>query len=309
MPSNAKVSVVIPTYNRPNRLRRALNSVRNQTYENIEVVVVDDHSSTSMENVVNEYSSELTTQFIRHSENKGANAARNTGIQEATGEYIAFLDDDDSWEAKKIEKQISAIQEENAGLVYTGIRHIEENGTVTQENIPEKPSDTTTELLQKNFVGSFSVVLVKSTIIQKAGLPDEGFPIWQDKEWYVRISQHAKFALVPEVLVSHHQGSGERISGNFSGLEQTALPKFIDKFQHLIEKQGLIQKRKIYHNIYYSVSRYALATGNFNKSRKYALRSLIYNPLGVISAICYLMSLRQGLLYRSYKRILHQSTV
>jgi len=306
MSSEPKVSVVIPTYNRPNRLRRALSSIERQTYSNIETIVVDDHSKQEVEPITQEYASSCNVQYVRHKENRGANAARNSGIERASGEFIAFLDDDDTWEPEKVEKQVSAAQESGSGVVYTGIRHIGGDGKTIKEAIPDEVEDITTKLLYKNVVGSFSAVMVDANAIEVAGLPDESFPIWQDKEWYIRLSQYCSFIPVSELLVNHHRGDESRISEDFGSIEKV-LPKFLNKYSTEIQRRGALKSRKIYSENFFNAARYGLATGNFDKSRKYAIKSAKYYPMNYMAFIAFVFSLGDGLLYSLYQNQLKQN--
>ncbi|WP_336330088.1 glycosyltransferase family 2 protein [Haloarcula sp. CGMCC 1.2071] len=104
---NPLVSVVIPTYGRDEHLPAAIKSVLNQQYDRIELLVVDDGSPTPVATTLPEdILSDGRVKTIRHKENRGANVARNTGIQTSNGDYVAFLDDDDRWDETKIGKQV-----------------------------------------------------------------------------------------------------------------------------------------------------------------------------------------------------------
>lgn len=132
---NPLVSVVIPTYKRPDMLGRAIDSVLNQTYDNIEIIVVDDNDEDSeyrkeTEEFMEKYADVDNLVYLKHKVNKGGGPARNTGIKSARGEYIAFLDDDDEFLPQKIELQVDAFLNSNAnnlGLVYCGIEIRDEN--------------------------------------------------------------------------------------------------------------------------------------------------------------------------------------
>jgi len=303
MENNPKVSVIIPTYNRPERLQRALSSIRSQTYDNIEAVVVDDHSETSMSEIAGSFSPSLDVKFIRHEQNKGANPARNTGIKNSSGQYIAFLDDDDTWVEEKLELQVDKIENSDAGVIYSGIRHVGADGTTLSKRTPVISGEVTNQLLKENFVGSFSTVLVDVDVIHKTGLPDEDFPIWQDWEWYIRLSKNSKFECVSEILVNHNHGEYNRISGNIQSLEAEALPLFLKKFSEEIEDGGIIHTRKIYSSIFANVARYGLSTGNFDKARRHAAGSLSKYPMNYVAIACLVFSLRDGFLYRIYKKV------
>jgi glycosyltransferase involved in cell wall biosynthesis len=122
------VSVIIPTYNRAHLIGRAIQSVLKQTYQDFEVIVVDDGSIDNTEEVVKKIQ-ENRVYYYKHDKNKGGSAARNTGISLAKGEYIAFQDSDDEWLPEKLEKQIGVFnnQTKNVGVVYTGFYRIEGN--------------------------------------------------------------------------------------------------------------------------------------------------------------------------------------
>lgn len=114
------VTAIITTHNRNNLVGRAIESVLNQTYENLECIVVDDASVVSAEVVCKNYPVEFI--YIPKKESKGGNHARNVGIKAAKGEYVAFLDDDDYWLPTKIEKQVALILEKQCALVYSNAK-------------------------------------------------------------------------------------------------------------------------------------------------------------------------------------------
>lgn len=120
------VSVIMPTYNRESKIKRAINSVLDQTYSDLELIVVDDGSVDNTEEIVRDIKDERI-QYIKHTSNMGACAARNTGIEAAIGEYIAFQDSDDVWHSDKLERQINTIQFNNADVVFCKRNMIKNN--------------------------------------------------------------------------------------------------------------------------------------------------------------------------------------
>lgn len=110
------VSVVIPTYNRENKIARSIQSVLNQTYSDLECIVVDDGSTDNTQQVV-EAIIDPRLKYVRLPEGKGANTARNYGVSISTGEYIAFQDSDDVWKAEKLEKQLALLNNHQADIV------------------------------------------------------------------------------------------------------------------------------------------------------------------------------------------------
>ena len=116
------VSVVIPLYNRENTIQRAVDSILNQTYTNIEVLVVDDGSTDASVKMLEKYQKDKRVKVFLQGTNKGANVARNRGIQEAEGEYIAFQDSDDVWLSDKLEKQIKRMESENFYISFCAFK-------------------------------------------------------------------------------------------------------------------------------------------------------------------------------------------
>ncbi|TAK34595.1 MAG: glycosyltransferase family 2 protein, partial [Saprospiraceae bacterium] len=120
MPPTPAVSVIIPTYNRAKTIERAIDSVLNQTFSDLELIVVDDCSTDFTVDVIKQYTDERLI-YIRHENNRGEGGARNTGIRNSRAKYIAFLDSDDEWFPNKLEKQMPVIQESDSkvGIVYS----------------------------------------------------------------------------------------------------------------------------------------------------------------------------------------------
>ena len=150
---NPRVSVILPTYNRAQLIAQAIQSVLDQTYQDFELIIVDDGSKDETEEVVNSFDDERI-RYARHEENKGANAARNTGIAMARGEYIAFQDSDDKWLPEKLERQmrIFLITSTDIGVVYTGCWRVEgtQKTYFPSPNIKQKEGNLHNQLLKGN---------------------------------------------------------------------------------------------------------------------------------------------------------------
>ena len=122
------VSVITPVYNAGKVIEKTLHSIFNQTYKEIEIVLVDDCSKDNSQEVIAGYLAEHPEIiYYRQEINQGAGAARNKALELANGQYVAFLDADDTWHPEKIEKQIKLLKEKNGAFYYTAIQMIDEN--------------------------------------------------------------------------------------------------------------------------------------------------------------------------------------
>jgi glycosyltransferase involved in cell wall biosynthesis len=196
-------SVIIPVYEQPKLLREALESVKNQTYDNYEVLVVDDNSAADMAAVTDEFSD---IRFCSHDRNRGAGAARNTGIEAACGEYVAFLDADDTWKPSKLEKQHRVFESggDELGLVYTGFVQYETDGS-EWTRYPEMAGNIYIEELERDRVHPTSTVMVRHDVLDEVGGFDASLPSRQDYDLWIRITDHYEVDYVDEILVDKRE--------------------------------------------------------------------------------------------------------
>lgn len=150
-----KVSVIIPIYNKEKYIEKCLESVLNQTYSNLEIIVVDDASTDSSLEIVKKISDERI-KIIALAENKGVSNARNEGIDLATGDYICFLDADDYWVLDKIEKQVKFIEDNNYTFIYGGYDYLK-NGKRKNAKVPK--SLNYNQLLKNHAIFTSTVML------------------------------------------------------------------------------------------------------------------------------------------------------
>ncbi|MGM0716605.1 MAG: glycosyltransferase family 2 protein [Halobacteriota archaeon] len=275
------VSVVIPTYNRSELIREAVESVYDQTYDRIELIVVDDHSPIPVSETLTEDTPDSIASMVvlRHDENRGANAARNTGIRRATGEYVAFLDDDDRWETPKVHKQIEAFQSSGpeVGVVYTGKRS-ERAGKTTVET-PTWSGNVLKDLLTGKNFSQFSGLMVRESAIEAAGLPDERFPCWQDREWFFRLAKHCEFEPVSEPLVVRRLDHDDRIGRNFEQKRDVAYPLFLKKHYGFAAEYGPRYRRAFLASLRTSIGQSAIHSGRYREARKYFVAAFRAYPL------------------------------
>ncbi|SON50956.1 glycosyltransferase family 2 protein [Vibrio tapetis] len=170
MSTNPVVSIVIPMYNAESYIRETLISIANQTYDSYEVIVVDNASTDSSLALVNEFSDQFSKlNVIKRENNSGGPAApRNDGIEQANGELIAFVDADDVWEPSKLEEQVKCYIEDDANLICTNSRYIDEESEFLNKATGEKPKKNRTyglkALLFRNTITTSSVVVSKGLL-------------------------------------------------------------------------------------------------------------------------------------------------
>lgn len=276
--SGPLVSAVITTYNRPSHLRDAVESVLGQTYDDTELVVVDDHSETPARETLADVDLEPLDGFecIRHQENRGANPARNTGIGAARGEYVAFLDDDDQWVPTKLERQVSAVEDhDDIGVIYTGLKR---NRPAGEEIIvpPRISGDITKALLCRNVIGSMSVAMVRTDLAESVPL-DERFPSWADLEWYVRLSRRTRFMRIPDPLVVYDSTSPGRLTSDFEK-ERKSYELFVDEFDTLAAEYGFLFRRKMHGWAAFRVGKGAFYSGNYATARRFFATAIVSYP-------------------------------
>lgn len=273
---NELVSVVIPTHNRADLLPRAIDSVLNQTYSNFEIIVVSDGSTDNTEEVVKSYSvKDSRIRFIGYSPARGGNIARNTGIEAANGEYVAFLDDDDEWMTEKLERQISVMESNpDIGLVYTGVRIIYVNEQVSYNAHAKAEGDLSKVILLDNCIGTTSTVMMRKGLLIQAGKFDIKLRALQDFDLWIRVCQLCKVGLVSEEMINYY---------NYTGTKQVSAltDKYIEAFAYINDKyknkmnalpEKMHQEKK--YNEYMLLGNKAMRNGDGKLARKYIKEAL-----------------------------------
>ncbi len=214
------VSVVIPTFNRAKLIKDALQSVLNQSYRPIEIIVVDDGSSDNTEEVVALWNSENTTadlslRFV-HQTNRGGNVARNTGITEASGSLIAFLDSDDAWHPKKLAKQIPLFDDPEVGGVYCGVQHMNfDTGAILEPTNRSYPNGHLfQQILIRDITAQTSAFIIRRSVFDTVGTFDTQLMARQDWDMWIRLAKDHKINCAPEPLVFFREHEGERTASN-----------------------------------------------------------------------------------------------
>ena len=195
-----KITVVIPVFNAEKTLDRALNSVAAQTYPDFDVVVVDDGSTDKTVDLVsNSRIGNLT--FVKHAQNRGAAAARNTGISAARGRFIAFLDADDAWKPNKLERQIAALERAGSNVVacatgyhlHKGDRDLTIALNLTSEQFRK-------QILFGCTISPGTTLLIDRRAFDGIGLFDETFRRLEDWDWLLRFAERFELEIISEPL-------------------------------------------------------------------------------------------------------------
>jgi glycosyltransferase involved in cell wall biosynthesis len=216
-----RVSVVIATYNRAGMVGTAIRSVLDQTHADLELVVVDDCSPDDTRRVVQAIH-DPRVRYLRHPSNRGLPAGRNTGIRAARGEFVAFLDDDDTWRPTKLERQLKAV--EGADAVLCGAV-IEGRGVKTFERV-----QVTCARLRRGNRFDPSSLLVRTSVIADVGF-DESLRFGEDWDAFIRIAERGAIAYLPEPLLVYNDGGHQRMTneGRFTAIDLQDRLRVLDK--------------------------------------------------------------------------------
>ena len=224
------VSVIIPTFNRAQKVVRAVSSILHQTFTDFEIIVIDDGSTDGTTEALARYNDRIT--LISHSSNRGVSAARNNGIRNSNAPLIAFLDSDDYWLPEKLAAQVDffaarpealACQTEEVWIrrghrVNPGKKHLKPSGSIFQPSL-------------KLCLVSPSAVMLKRALIEEVGLFDEGLPACEDYDLWLRIACRHPVYLIREPLVIKEGGCPDQLSFRHKGMDRfriRALFKLID---------------------------------------------------------------------------------
>ena len=241
------VSVVIPVYEQIDLLTEALDTVRDQTFDDLEAIVVDDASEADVGAVVDGYGD--WARLVEHEENRGAGAARNTGIGVARGTYVAFLDADDLWRPTKLERQVEVFKngDEDLGLVYTGFVQFELDGTEWRR-YPEARGDVYLEELERDRIHPTSTVMIHRECVDVVGEFDPDLPSRQDYDLWIRITERYAVDYVDDILVEKREQPGS-ISKTFDRRIQGDRA-VMEKVRERIEGFGFLSRNRIlsYHH-------------------------------------------------------------
>jgi glycosyltransferase involved in cell wall biosynthesis len=208
------VSVIIPAYNRERTIAKAIQSVQSQTYDKWEAIVVDDGSTDATSKIVQRIAeNDNRIRLIRHSENRGAQTARNTGIKAAKGTWISFLDSDDEWLPNSLRVRLEKALTDKVAVVHSG-GYILMNGKEPKPYRVTQTSGKVYNALLANENPMFQALLVSKRAIERIGYLDEKIVSFQEWDTYIRLAKFYKFAFVPEPTFVYDYRTQNAISRN-----------------------------------------------------------------------------------------------
>ncbi|MGE7862937.1 glycosyltransferase family 2 protein [Bacillus mobilis] len=216
------VSVIVPLYNAEKYIEETMESILNQTYKNIEIVIVDDGSKDQSSSIVKNFKKKYPEQiqYILQ-ENQGVSVARNTGIENANGEYISFLDSDDLWHSTKIEKQIESMHKNNMNACYCGFMNFyEETGEKIENTTNFVKGNMTKAFLTHQVFAQTSTWIFKKSIVMNHNIRFTPGCSWgEDLEFLFKLMSVTNVCYVDEYLTYYRILSGGSLSSNYKDYE------------------------------------------------------------------------------------------
>ena len=282
---NKLVSVIIPTYRTNNSLEKAIESALRQTYENIEIIVVDNNEPNTPERtlaqkIIKKYSRHKNVRYMLSDKIKNGSAARNLGASCATGHYVAFLDDDDYYYEDKIRKQIDKMLQ--TGAMFC-VCYYKKNGRTYKF---QSRKDYTKNILVRKKVPQTSSFIMEKKLFDAVGGFDDTFSRHQDLEFLIRICQMAKVATIRQPLYERtHNGVDNRV--NAKELEKIK-HKYINKYKYLYKKYNL--STEVINSIQYSqvIITYLKQGDKKNAMRLFMEQNRLLVTLEIIRELLYL---------------------
>ncbi|MBN1625471.1 MAG: glycosyltransferase family 2 protein [Deltaproteobacteria bacterium] len=225
-----EVSVIIPTFNRAQKVARAISSVLGQTFRDFDVIVIDDGSTDETTVALEGFKDNIT--LIRHPENMGVSAARNSGIRASQSPFIAFLDSDDYWLPEKLETQMQFFREHTEAVACQPEEIWVRNGRrVNPWRKHIKPSGDIFKSSLKLCVVSPSAVMLRRGIFDEAGLFDEDLPVCEDYDLWLRISCRYPIHLINKYMLVKEGGHHDQLSSMLKGMDRYRIKAMVKLLQ------------------------------------------------------------------------------
>ena len=294
-----KVSIIITTHNGSDCIENALISVLMQSWKFMEIIIVDDNGTGTKEqqktaSVVKPYIDKCQIKYIVHEKNKNGSHARNTGAYYSTGEWLAFLDDDDLFLPDKIEKQIKYIYHNNVDMVVCGGFYIKRNGTGYISRLCEEKEILKQYLTEKILFNTSTILIKKAVFIELNGF-DVSFKRHQDWEFITRVLTDYKVGFVSNPLIIKYS-VGRNVASNARLAEE-----YIEHFFDIVGKKIYDYSNKQYFSIknyqYIRVAKLYIKEHNTQQAKR-LLKKTTYNHLaGIMLLLSELLHIYRKLAY------------
>ncbi len=262
------VSAIIPTHNRKQKVVGAIDSALAQTYDRLEILVVDDASTDgTSQSLQAQYGD--TIRLVTLPDNVGGAEARNVGVAHAHGEFIAFLDSDDRWNRNKIAAQVAVLRQQEYGVVYTGMYRLRGEKLV-DVNTPMFAGRLSDALLIQNVVSSTSSVLLRKDLFTSVGGFNSSLKSCQDWDLWIRLSRVTQFGFVKEMMVNYYVDGNDRISRN----PRSRVQGLMYIYRTYLSKSGNTAGVS---NIFFNLGKAFYMWNRFRYARFFFMRSVRFN--------------------------------
>jgi glycosyltransferase involved in cell wall biosynthesis len=277
------VSVIVSTYNYAKYLEDCIYSILNQTYQDFELIIINDGSTDNTDDIVSRHLSNEKIIYIKQN-NTGQAIATNNGILKASGKLIAFLDADDLWEPTKLEKQVKLFSRDSIGVVYSRVKFMDSNGLPLDKKLTGKyflprSGHITNFLLFENFI-PYSSAVVRRECFDDFEMFNPEYKNGLDWDLWLRISTKYEFAYVDEHLLTYRVGHPGQLTSNIERSVQCAhliLDRFIENFPTIVPEK-VIRKALAYS---YCRRGNLLRKIDFTNSTKYFFYAIKKCPLEI----------------------------
>jgi len=281
--ANPLVSAIIPNYNYSQYLRETIDSVLEQTYGQIEIIIVDDGSTDGSREILESYGDQISAIY---QQNAGVSAARNNGVSRSGGDFLAFLDADDLWLPTKIEKQIARFTAEpSLGLVHVGVDEIDAEGNSLRKRLEGSNGDATIDLLamsRKGVLGGGSGLMVPRNVFNEIGGFDTRLSTSADWDVFYQVASRYPVGFVPEILLNYRIHSAN-MHDNVKAMEHD----IGIAFEKAIGNPSTPQARKHYGNLFKILAGSYFRSGNYSEFIRTAWQSIRYDPANLAYFIKY----------------------
>lgn len=262
-----KVSVILPTYNRAHTLEKSIRSVLEQTYKNLELIIVDDCSIDNTKELVSRIP-DPRLKYLRNEINFGPSKSRNFGIKFSTGELIAFQDSDDEWYLHKLEKQVNLLanSEDDFAAVYCGMEFFDlKSGDKIGEELREMDFKAAYTKGSFFYTPANVTVVIKKAVLNDVGYFDENLFADEDTELAIRVTKKYSYVFCNEILV--------KVNRNHNQLTSNAKNYTLAK-ELIYEKHKSYLSNKILFNLCKQIANYYILMNNYSKACRFISNSL-----------------------------------